>query len=321
LEERPRTPHGRRAGIPETIKTAEPGAYFPPSADTQSTTGAQAKPAQQSERSEHTPPRRVVIPREQGMPPQHTSPVHQPKPHKALHHDAPASGTRVQEPAREADIHHINDSHIRTKDTERQRIEKDLQRQRMIAISGQKPKTNTGILKKPVTSPGRIVMHQDSSEASPRTPVQDHNRPAPPLEKPPEQKTVIIGKRKPATIKDQNIDAEDQTVKKPMDREELSVSPGSDAYEPEAVSDGMKVNIKDPSYRAKDGVFGGKSVVRTAVPSARDSGLVHTRLTPKKSTTDSKDESEMHNDQATEQSQSSDKKQKGNTKKDDISWI
>ena len=83
----------------------------------------------------------------------------------------------------------------------------------------------------------------------------------------------------------------------------------------------MKVNVKDPSYRAKDDIFGGKSIVRTAVPSARDSALIHTRLVRKKSATDSKDENEMHDDPDTGPSQTAEKKRKITQKNDDISWI
>jgi len=319
----PHTPESLRAGTSGAIKKGLPGAEYLPSADTQKTTaGMQEKTAQDPELSGHEPQHRVVVRQEHEAPPRHTSPVHHPQPHKAYHDDAPTSGTRMQEPAREAEVH-INDSQIRTKDAERQRIEKDLQRQRMIAISGLKLKVDTDTLKKPVTSTGRTVIQHNSSKGSPHTRVQEYDRPAPPVEKTPEQKTIIIGKRKPAPIKDQQFDPEDQSIKEPVDREDQSISTGPDAYAPEAGSDAMKVSVKDPRYRAKDDIFGGKSIVRTAVPSARDSALIHTRLVQKKSVTGTGDEIEWKSqvEPAPEQSQTSEKKRKITTKNDDISWI
>ncbi|MFA4825711.1 MAG: tubulin/FtsZ family protein [Methanoregula sp.] len=305
-----------RSRIPESQQ-----ANYPPSADTSSTiTGMQEKTAQPPELRGYAPQRRVVASQEHAAHPSHVSPVNPPQPHKASHHEAPSSGTRMQEPVRETEVH-INDSQIRAKDTERQRIEKDLQRQRMIAISGRTLKTNTDTLKNPITSPSRTVIHQESSKELPHIRVQERDRPVPPIEKTPEQKTVIIGKRKPAPIKDQNIDTEDQSVKEPAGREDPDMSSGPDGYVPEGDSAAMKVSVKDHSYRAKDDIFGGKSVVRTAVPSARDSGLVHTRLTQKKSLAGNDTEGKIQEDTATEQSQPSEKKRKITTKKDDFSWI
>jgi hypothetical protein len=228
----------------------------------------------------------------------------------------------MREPEREAEVH-INDSQIRTKDTDRQRIEKDLQRQRMIAISGRTLKINTDSLKKPVTSPGRTVIHHDSSKISPHTHVHEHDRTAPPAEKIPEQKTIIIGKKKIIPIKDQHSDRKDQGETKPLDREDQPLSPIPDEDAPVAGPDGMKISVKDPSYRAKDDIFGGKSVVRTAVPSAQDSGLIHTRLVQKKRVTGTGDENEekSQEDPPNGKSQTLERKRKITTKNDDISWI
>jgi hypothetical protein len=216
----------------------------------------------------------------------------------------------------------VNDNQIRAKDTERQRIEKNLQRQRMIAISGRTLRTNTDTVKTAEISPGRSLIHHDSSKVTPHTHVLEQNRPAPPAEKPTEQRTIIIGKRKTPPIKDQNFDTEDQSLE-PVVREDLFISPGPDTDAPDADSDGMKVSVKDPSYRAKDDIFGGKSIVRTEVPQARDSGLIHTRLAQKKSMTGTVEENEgkTQEDPATGQSLTSEKKRKITTKNDDISWI
>ncbi|MDP2798049.1 MAG: tubulin/FtsZ family protein, partial [Methanoregula sp.] len=300
---RPHTPESIHAGISVAIKKELPGAEYLPSAGTQSTTaGMQEKTALHPELRGHAPQRRVVVSQEHEAHPGHTSPVHHPRPHKAFHHEAQASG-RVQEPAREREVP-VNDSQIRTKDTERQRIEKDLQRQRMSAISGRTLKATIDILKKPVTSPGRTAIHHDSSKVLPHTRVQEQPRSVPPIEKSTEQRTIIIGKRKTPPIEDQNFDTEEQSVQEPVVRDEQAISPGPDASAPEAGSDAMKVRVKDPSYRAKDDIFGGKSVVRTAVPQARDSGLIHTRLDRKKSVpgTGNENDEKLQEETATGQS-------------------
>ncbi|MDP2797098.1 MAG: hypothetical protein Q8N94_06280, partial [Methanoregula sp.] len=124
-------------------------------------------------------------------------------------------------------------------------------------------------------------------------------------------------------IEDQNLDTEEQSVQEPVVHKEELISPGPDADAPEAGSDAMKVRMKDPSYRAKDDIFGGKSVVRTAVPQARDYGLIHTRLDRKKSVpgTGNENDEKLQEETATGQSLTPDKKRKITTKKDDISWI
>ena len=319
---RPHTQESPHAGVSGAIKKELPIADYPPSAGTHSTTaGMKEKTAQHPDLSDNEPQHRVVARQEHEPQPRHTSTVHHPQPNTTLHHDTTASSTRVQEPAREAGVH-ISDSQIRTKDTERQRIEKDLQRQRMSAISGRTLKATTDILKKPAI-PGRAVISQDSPPVLPQTRVQVQPRTAPPVEKPTEQRTIIIGKRKTLPIEQQNFITEEQGVQEPVVREEEFISPASDTDAPEADSKEMKVSVKDPSYRAKDDIFGGKSVVRTAVPQARDSGLIHTSLAQKKSVpgTGDDDEEKLQEETATGQSQTPGKKRNITTKKDDFSWI
>jgi cell division GTPase FtsZ len=321
---RPHTQESLHAGDLRPIQKELPGADYPPSADTQKTpSGTQEKSAKHHELWGHEPQHRVVARQEHETPTVYTTPVHQqPQQRTTSHRDAPASGARVQEPARTREVP-VNDSQIRTKDAERQRIEKDLQRQRMSAISGRTLKETSDILKKPVTSPSRTITHQDSSKVIPQTRVQEQTRSALPVEKPTEQRTIIIGKRKTPPIEDQHFDTEEQNVREPEVSDEENISPEPDTYTPEAGSDAMKVRMKDPSYRAKDDIFGGKGVMRTAVPQARDSGLIHTRLDQKKSGTGTREENEekLQDETASGQSQTPDKKRKITTKKDDISWI
>ena len=308
-------------GTDRASKKGLPDTDYQPPADTRSqTAGIHEKTRQPQDLRDSAPQRHVVVSEEQEAPPRHPSTVNHSRPHIVSHHDAPAPA-RQQEPARETGVH-INDSQIRAKDTERQRIEKDLQRQRMIAISGRTLKTNTDILKKPVASPSRTVIHHDSPDHEPHIRVQERDRPIPPVEKLPEQKTVIIGRRKTAPIIEPPIDTEEPTDKETALPEEISVSSDRDTYASKEDTDGRKVSVKEPSYRAKDDIFGGKSVGRSAVPTARDSGLVHTQFTPKNMAANSaEEERESQDDSNTGQSRTPEKKRKITTKKDDISWI
>ena len=193
----------------------------------------------------------------------------------------------------------------------------------MSAISGRTLKATTDILKKPVNIPGSAVISQDSHTVLPQTRVQVQPRTAPTVEKPTEQRTIIIGKRKTLPIEQQSFDTEEQGVQEPVVHEEEFISPGTDTDAPEADSEVVKVSVKDPSYRAKDDIFGGKSIVRTAVPQARDSGLIHTSLAQKKSAPGNGDENEekLQEETASGQSQTPGKKRDITTKKDDFSWI
>ncbi|MDO9326920.1 MAG: hypothetical protein Q7T80_18375, partial [Methanoregula sp.] len=311
-----------RAGINRAIKKELPVSDYQTSENLPvKASGTQERTSLHHEQR-NEPQHRVVARQDHEVPPGYTPPLHHPQPHRAVHHDAPVTGTRVQEPARDRGVP-INDSQIRTKDTERQRIEKDLQRQRMIAISGRTLPANTDILRKTVLTPGRTVVHHEPSKVLPPTRVQEQNRPVQPVENPPEQRTVIIGKRKTLPVPDLDTDWVEQDVQEPVEHEELTHSPEPDADVPPAGSDRMKVGVKDRNLRANDDIFGGKSVVRTAVPQARDSGFENSQLAQKKSTPGTGDEREgvLHGGSAPGQSQTPDKKRKITAKKDDFSWI
>ena len=116
---------------------------------------------------------------------------------------------------------------------------------------------------------------------------------------------------------------EEKSLLKPVEHEDLPRSPDPDIVAPDAGSDGMQVSIKNPGYRAKDKIFGGKTVVRTAVPQARDSGFENAQLAHKKSMqeTGNDTEGELANGAASGQSHTPEKKRKITTKKDDFSWI
>jgi hypothetical protein len=78
--------------------------------------------------------------------------------------------------------------------------------------------------------------------------------------------------------------------------------------------------IKEPSFKAKDGIFGGKIVRKTLTPQARDSGLIHTDIMSRKLTDSSPkpDENTGSEDSSDGSNQNPDKKK---SRHNDISWI
>jgi tubulin-like protein CetZ len=159
-----------------------------------------------------------------------------------------------------------------TKETERQRIERELRRQRTIAMGGQSQKIPSQAEKShPATQERHIIQRSPFLDRSgAEIPVQDNESTALSGEK----RTVIIGKRKTTGTSQEDRD--------PSAAQEKTGS----AYPGESVSlsedDGMSVEIRDRVFRARDDVFEGKSVRKPSQPQARDSTLLHTELRPKK---------------------------------------
>ena len=215
---------------------------------------------------------------------------------------------------------------VHTKDVARQRIEQELQRQRLMALSGGREKSGDNATK-PVVKP-----RQESSEIirlkREVTRPGPHPRPvsSPPSEQSVQQvpatKTVIIRKRSPSPEVPETQPAESHdeapvTVDEPTNAELYSPD-HLHVPEPEEES----VEVKDPSFKAKDEVFSGKNVRGTAVPKVRDASLLHTNLKPKKPA-ENAGSGDAHDGTADHESESAharhhDKKIK---KHDDISWI
>ena len=314
-----------RAGINRAIKKDLPASDYSPSTVTpEKAAGTQERVAQLNEFRSNEPQRRVIPRQEHETRPGSPSIVPNPQRHPAVHHETPGSSGRVQETVREREIP-SNYGQSRTKDTERQRIEKDLQKQRMIAIFGRTPHPNTDIMRKPVVPSVREVIHNESSNELPFAPVHQVKQaprdfqPPQTIEKSLEQRTVIIGKRKTRPVLEPGPREEDTDPLTPVERVDHPGSLDPVVVAPGAGSDEVHVSTNDRSYLAKDKIFGGKTVVRTAVHQARDTGFESTQLAYRKN------RPETDGDEAkgavSGQSQAPEKKRKITTKKDDFSWI
>jgi tubulin-like protein CetZ len=204
-----------------------------------------------------------------------------------------------------------------TKGMERQIIERELQRQRNMAISAQKPKT--GSQKHPV-EPTEIVRikkefpkkrlisiepeHHDTTEISPSHP---------------EKKRVIIQKKK---IHSESREPQDQNRENrdiPGREDTSSTIIPSERNSGQSDSERTKIEFRSSSYKTKDHILTGKGVPESSSPQVRDSALMHTNLKSKKNSAEptDKDSSDGRNPEAIK---SPDKKDK-NSKKEDLSWI
>jgi tubulin-like protein CetZ len=209
--------------------------------------------------------------------------------HKPLPHTFTASGsqrvgqrTGVSENALpEIPARYHGEETPRTKETERQRIERELRRQRTVAMAGQSQKTSVHAEKSHYTAEETPVVkrspHQEQAGAENQTPIQGRESAA--LSK--GKRTIIIGKRKNTEVSQEEPDPSAARKKTGASDPAESSSPTDD--------DGMSVEIRDRVFRARDEVFEGKGVRKPSLPQARDSTLLHTELRPKKRTTERDD--------------------------------
>jgi len=217
---------------------------------------------------------------------------------------------------------HAGDERLRPKETERQIIERELQRQRTMAISGHKHKTGSGSQTHPVQPTEIVRIKREISKKIPNNdkPEQSDTAEVSPLF--PERRRVIIQKKRVhSDLRETQVQTQENRDISGKDEGNSSVTQ-AEVYSRQSDSEGMKIDIKDSANKSKDHVFGGKNVHGTAGPQVRDSALIHTILKSKKSSVEPKvkDFSESA-DLNTEVCKSPDKREKNTSKKDDISWI
>jgi len=171
------------------------------------------------------------------------------------------------------------------KETERQRIERELRRQRTVAMGETSHKKAAREEKNPAadreTQTVQPGSRQDRTILEIKSPVQGNETVVFRSEK----RTVIIGKRKVAAVPQ---DEPDHFTAEDDDSEKLSSpEPGFPSD-----SDVMSVEIRDRVLPARDEVFQGKGIREPSVPHARDSTLLHTDLRTKKKESDKRDADE-----------------------------
>jgi tubulin-like protein CetZ len=175
----------------------------------------------------------------------------------------------------ETPVRHSDEEIPRTQETERQRIERELRRQRTVAMSGQSQKNLPPATKNHEAVPEKHIIHRSAHRNLPVTEDRAPEQADEPAAVSGEKRTIIVGKRKNATVL----------------QEEQEPTPAWDksgpAYPKESDDEDMSVEIRDKVFRARDEVFGGKSVRKPTLPQARDSTLLHTELRSKKKSSES----------------------------------
>jgi cell division GTPase FtsZ len=221
----------------------------------------------------------------------------------------------------EKHLPHISDDRSRTKETERQIIERELQRQRLIAISGRTPKTGSDASIHPQPSPEIIRFKREVTE---KTFLEKEHEPSDPDEVGHKQKrrTVVIQKKKMYPVTQDTPVPTGEIGEVSSKNDDISVIRRHEIYSRQSDSEDSRVSIKRSVYKSKDEIFEGKRVQKPAATQVRDSALIHTDLKSKK-TLDTKDgESEPESrDHVTESSKAAKKREKNTPKKDEISWI
>ena len=172
----------------------------------------------------------------------------------------------------------------RTNETERQRIERELQRQRMLVISGNRQKSSTGTTKThtviasaPASNP-KILTHsevtRDSERAAEKT-SQVNN----------EKKTVIVSRKKTVPTPQDTV-----SVDEPEEKIQHSIPqyfPAEPVYLNEKTVETINIGLREPVKKAKDEIFSGRDIGRSSVNQVRDSGIIRTHLKIKTGTDDS----------------------------------
>jgi tubulin-like protein CetZ len=184
---------------------------------------------------------------------------------------------------------HPGDERLRTKETERQIIERELQRQRTMAISGHKSKAGLGSQTHPV-HPTEIV--RIKKEISKKTTLQDepesHNSAeVPPL--PPVRRTVIIQRKRVHSVLRETQAQKQEKQDISGSNDDSSSIKHSEVYSKQSDSEGVKIENRNSANKSKDPIFGGKGITGSAGPQVRDSALIHTNLKSKKKSMEPKD--------------------------------
>jgi hypothetical protein len=222
----------------------------------------------------------------------------------------------------EKHLPHTMDERLKSKEIERQIIEKELQRQRMMAISGRASKRGSETTEK-TSHPHEVIrLKRDVLEA--KSPLKDDEQAeeqsdlAEEIHPAPRKRRIIIQKKtEKFTGRDTSV-IEQENLEPVIDDDKGSFERSPGDYDPQSDSAEHKVGLKNPSYKSKDHIFEGKGIQKTAVPQVKDAVLIHTDLKAKKSIRQDKNSESLSEDTEDEKDQSTKPERK--TSKKDINW-
>jgi hypothetical protein len=276
------------------------------------------------ESGSHAPRHRVVVARDPADQAAHPAP--RSTSHESSVHGIPQSKkSSYSKDFRGFDEKHLprtSDDRLRTKETERQIIERELQRQRTMAISGRTPKTGSAASSHPEPTPEIVRFKRVVTDKTSQDTEHEPSDPDVVVHQVHRKRTVVIQKKKVHPVTQDTPVPEDPKGEVSLDDDDLSVIIRHEVNSRQMDSEDSKVSIKNSAHKSKDEIFEGKGVQKPATPQVRDSALIHTDLKSKKNLSESKDvESEPgSSDHVPESSRTSKKREKNTPKKDDISW-
>jgi cell division GTPase FtsZ len=222
----------------------------------------------------------------------------------------------------EKHLPHISDDRSRTKEMERQIIEKELQRQRMMAIPGRTPK-KASEMSSSTPTPEIIRLKNEVPDKSSHK--NDHGQPDSDevVHQVHKKRTVIIHKKKVNPAVQETLVPYDGKGDVLAEDDTINDIKSPEVNSRQMDSEELKVSIKNSVYKSKDEIFEGKRIQRKSTPQVRDSALIHTNLKNKKTIGESKNVEGDHeiDDHFTETSDTHKRREKNTSQKDDISWI
>ena len=222
-----------------------------------------------------------------------------PKKEPASHHEPLASPTIPQEPPAgkghvSPELHaadrdpspRAKEDILKRKDHERHRIEHELQRQRMMAISGRTQKKEPFKTAPHNYTPDTYRRKDPGWLGAPPEPGQDLSSSSETVQSPvPEKRTLIVAKKKNIPKEDFAAPVTDIVPASALmkDVETASSPPG---YPDEREQDEVKIGLKDATTRANDEVLAGKGISKRESPRVNDEVLLHTEFKPGKNQPD-----------------------------------
>jgi len=209
-----------------------------------------------------------------------------------------------------------------SKESARQRIERELEQQRILSTPQRVITSDTPVSQKrippTIIKPRGMAAHPSSGSA---VASKKENGVPSETENIPEKRTVVIARKKtippvpePSLPKQEKYIATDE----PEPEKKVPEERRNDS-QPE----GHAIDLKDPSFRAKDRIFDGKNVQKGFVPLPRDSALLKGNLHLGKKTqrTEGPEPATDSNPHREGETENRKKPEKSIKKKDDISWI
>jgi hypothetical protein len=224
----------------------------------------------------------------------------------------------------EKHLPHTISERQKPKEIERQIIEKELQRQRMMAISGHTRKTEPEVPKHP-THPHEIIRlkREVQDKTSLNNKEGEQSVPAEEIQPVPKKRRIIIQKKPVHSVR-QNTHIHDKGNKDAfIDDDEVSLIKRPSDYLTRIDSEDMNIDIKNSGKKSRDHILIGKNIQKSAAPKVKDSVLIHTDLKSKKNIRESRngEYTADSGENVTEHSNAPKKRDKNTSKKDDINWI